>query len=158
MPYETLTWSVADDGIATLTLNRPKALNAFNINMARELVQVFRTEAYDDAVRAVVVTGAGKALCAGMDLSAAGSVFGLDETLTPTPAESGTRYDTEPFRTGIRDLGGRVALAIHALSTPRLQTGRRASRPFRKSGPPTSPGELGICLKFSPIWLCLRGR
>ena len=55
--------------------------------MARELEQVFLTDARDDAVRAVVVTGAGRAFCAGMDLSAEGNVFGLDESLAPTPAD-----------------------------------------------------------------------
>ncbi|MBY4277441.1 crotonase/enoyl-CoA hydratase family protein [Rhodococcus fascians] len=118
MSYETLTWSVADDGVATLTLDRPSALNAFNIDMARELEQVFLTDAHDDAVRAVVVTGAGRAFCAGMDLSASGSVFGLDESLTPTPADFRAGYATEPFDSGIRDTGGRVTLAIHALPKP----------------------------------------
>src|SRR5687767_4259294 len=54
--YETLLWDVDADGIATLTLHRPDALNAFNLTMARELEQVFLTDALDDAVRAVVVT------------------------------------------------------------------------------------------------------
>ena len=73
--------AVDDDGVATLTLDRPDQLNAFDLTMARELEQFFLTDARDDAVRAVVVTGAGRAFCAGMDLSADGNVFGLDETL-----------------------------------------------------------------------------
>lgn len=118
MTYETLTWDVDELGIATLTLNRPDALNAFDLTMARELERVFLEEARDDAVRAVVVTGAGRAFCAGMDLSADGNVFGLDETQTPTPEAMRASYDQEPLHTGIRDTGGRVSLAIHALPKP----------------------------------------
>lgn len=116
--YETLTWEVDADGVATLTLSRPDALNAFDLTMARELEQVFLTDAREDAVRAVVVTGAGRAFCAGMDLSAEGNVFGLDETLSPTPEEFRSSYDAEPYATGVRDTGGKVTLAIHALPKP----------------------------------------
>ena len=55
--------------MATLTLDRPGQLNAFDLTMARELERFFLTDARSDAVRAVVVTGAGRAFCAGMDLS-----------------------------------------------------------------------------------------
>ncbi|KAA1421087.1 crotonase/enoyl-CoA hydratase family protein [Nocardioides humilatus] len=116
--YETLDWTVGDDGVAVLTLSRPDALNAFDLTMAGELEQVFLTDARDDAVRAVVVTGAGRAFCAGMDLSAEGNVFGLDETLAPTPEEFRAAYDEAPYADGIRDTGGKVTLAIHALPKP----------------------------------------
>lgn len=116
--YETLTWHVDDDGIATLTLHRPDALNAFDLTMARELLEVFLTDARDDAVRAVVVTGSGRAFCAGMDLSAEGNVFGLDESLSPTPEEFRAAYDEPPFADGLRDTGGKITLAIHALPKP----------------------------------------
>ena len=72
--WETLSWSVDEDGIATLTLDRPEALNAFDVTMARELEEAFLDAAVDDSVRAIVVTGAGRAFCAGMDLSATGIV------------------------------------------------------------------------------------
>jgi enoyl-CoA hydratase/carnithine racemase len=113
-----LVWDVDPDGIATLTLDRPDALNAFNLTMARELEQIFSTDAMDDAVRAVVVTGAGRAFCAGMDLSAEGNVFGLDETLRPTPQDMRERLDDPTIANGVRDTGGRVTLAIHALPKP----------------------------------------
>ena len=67
MTYTTIGWSVDPDGVATLTLDRPDALNAFDLTMARELERCFLTDARDDAVRAVVVTGAGRAFCAGID-------------------------------------------------------------------------------------------
>jgi enoyl-CoA hydratase/carnithine racemase len=120
MAYETLDWSVDGDGVATLTLNRPDQLNAFDLTMAGELEQVFRTDARDDDVRAVVVTGAGRAFCAGMDLSAEGNVFGLDETLRPTVEEFRAAYDEAPYENGVRDTGGKVTLAIHALPKPVL--------------------------------------
>lgn len=116
--YETLRWEVDGDGVATLTLHRPDALNAFDLTMARELERVFLTDACDDAVRAVVVTGAGRAFCAGMDLSAEGNVFGLDESVTPTPADLRAHLTEAPYHDGVRDTGGRLTLAIHALPKP----------------------------------------
>ncbi len=118
MTYQTLTWEVDGDGIATLTLDRPESLNAFDLSMARELERVFLTDARDDAVRAVVVTGAGRAFCAGMDLSADGNVFGLDESVTPTPEDLRAHLTEAPYHDGVRDTGGRVTLAIHALPKP----------------------------------------
>ena len=116
--YETLQWDVDADGIATLTLHRPDALNAFSVTMARELEQVFLTDARDDDVRAVVVTGSGRAFCAGMDLSAEGNVFGLDESVAPTPEELRAHLTQAPYDDGVRDTGGKVTLAIHALPKP----------------------------------------
>ena len=115
---ETLTCSVDGDGVATLTLDRPDELNAFNVTMARELEDFFLTDALDPSVRAVVVTGAGRAFCAGMDLSADGNVFGLDESVRPTPAELREHLTEPPYHDGVRDTGGRVTLAIHALPKP----------------------------------------
>ena len=116
--YETLRFDLDEDGVGTLTLHRPDALNAFDLVMARELEQFFAVDAYDDAIRAIVVTGEGRAFCAGMDLSAEGNVFGLDESLQPTPEEFRAAYDQEPYQTGLRDTGGKVTLAIHALPKP----------------------------------------
>lgn len=120
--YETLSISTDDDGITTLTLDRPDALNAFDLTMARELADFFTVRAYDDATRAIVVTGAGRAFCAGMDLAAEGNVFGLDETLSPTPealrAHLADASVHPEYATGLRDTGGKVSLAIHALPKP----------------------------------------
>lgn len=71
---ETLLYSV-DDCVATVTLNRPERMNAFTPRMRDELIAVFDETDADDAVRAVIVTGAGKAFCAGADLGAGGQTF-----------------------------------------------------------------------------------
>jgi enoyl-CoA hydratase/carnithine racemase len=115
---ETLSWSLDDDGVGTLTLDRPDALNSFTVTMAAELEQAFRTIAVDDDVRAVVVTGAGRAFCAGMDLSAQGNVFGLDETADPIPEDLRDHLTEEPYQSGVRDTGGKVTLAIHECPKP----------------------------------------
>ena len=67
MSYETLTCDVAD-GVATITLNRPDAVNAMNRAMMLDLFAVARRCDADDAIRAVVLTGSGKMFCAGGDL------------------------------------------------------------------------------------------
>jgi enoyl-CoA hydratase/carnithine racemase len=118
MAYQTIRVEVDADGIATLTLDRPEALNAFSVTMARELERFFLTDARSDEVRAVVVTGAGRAFCAGMDLSRVGNVFGLDESQSPTPESIRARLDDPAYAEGVRDTGGRVTLAIHALPKP----------------------------------------
>ena len=71
---ETLLYSV-EDGIATVTLNRPEKMNAFTALMRDELIAVFDETDADDAVRVVIITGAGRAFCAGADLSSGGKTF-----------------------------------------------------------------------------------
>jgi enoyl-CoA hydratase/carnithine racemase len=117
MSYQTLNYAVAD-GILTLTLNRPDQLNAFTVEMANELVNAFQRAGQDEAVKAIVVTGAGRAFCAGMDLSVPGNVFGLDETQRPTVADMHERLADPAIHTGVRDTGGRVALAIYDCPKP----------------------------------------
>lgn len=118
MPFETLQCTVDEDGVATLTLDRPDALNAFSLTMARELERFFTADATEDRVRAVVVTGAGRAFCAGMDLNGEGNVFGLDESLSPTPEDLRDRLTEPEIQDGVRDTGGKVSLAIAALPKP----------------------------------------
>jgi enoyl-CoA hydratase/carnithine racemase len=105
MEYTQIAYEV-DDGIATLTLDRPDQLNAFTNVMMRELIDAFdRTDA-DDDVRAVIVTGRGRGFCAGADLSGGGDTFrggGSDEqTSIGVP----------------RDGGGLVALRVFASHKP----------------------------------------
>lgn len=117
MAYSTLT-TANDAGVLTLTLHRPEQMNAFTVEMADELVEVFTRASEDDAVRAIVVTGAGKAFCAGMDLSKPGNVFGLDETLTPGLGDMHARLEDPAIHRGVRDTGGRVTLAIFNCKKP----------------------------------------
>ena len=74
MPFEQILYEVSDH-VLTITLNRPDRLNAFTETMGRELIQAFDDADADDDVRAIVVTGAGRAFCAGADLEAGGSTF-----------------------------------------------------------------------------------
>lgn len=117
MTYTTLK-TVQDGGVLTLTLSRPAQLNAFTVEMADELEHFFTTVNDNDAVRAIIVTGEGKAFCAGMDLSIPGNVFGLDETLAPTRADMETRLHDPAIQAGVRDTGGRVTLAIFNCRKP----------------------------------------
>ncbi|MEV1249363.1 enoyl-CoA hydratase-related protein [Nonomuraea sp. NPDC050022] len=87
--------------VATITLKRPERLNAFTFAMRGELIKAFDLADADDDVRAVVVTGAGRAFCAGADLVGGGDTFGHRES------GEGELVDGAP-----RDGGGTVALRI----------------------------------------------
>ncbi len=117
MTYNTLNWKLSD-GVLTLTLNRPDLLNAFTVEMADELEAAFTRASADDEVRAIVVTGAGRAFCAGMDLTRPGNVFGLDETQLPSLQDMEERLDDPTIKRGVRDTGGRVTLSIFRCAKP----------------------------------------
>lgn len=115
--YQTLRYEV-EDRVLTLWLHRPDSLNAFTVTMADELVDAFDRASADDQVGAIVVTGSGKAFCAGMDLSSDGNVFGLDESQRPTMRDLVDRFDDPAIVDGVRDTGGRVSLAIYRCLKP----------------------------------------
>ena len=117
MSYNTLLY-VINEKILTITLNRPEQLNSFTVEMANELIDAFNRASDNDEVRAIVVTGAGKAFCAGMDLSRQGNVFGLDDDLKPTMQDMHTRIEDPDIIEGVRDTGGRVTLAIYECKKP----------------------------------------
>src|SRR5579863_7950995 len=85
MSYETITYEVAEN-ILTITLNRADKLNAFNATMLRELIEAFDAADRDDDVRAVIVTGAGRAFCAGADLSSGADTFDAMRSAVPSGA------------------------------------------------------------------------
>jgi enoyl-CoA hydratase/carnithine racemase len=103
MDYEQIRYDVAD-GVLTITLNRPDRLNAFTPTMLRELLDAFDRSDADDDVRAVIVTGEGRAFCAGADLEAGGSTFDY--------RERGVEDDVP------RDGGGRLTLRIFESAKP----------------------------------------
>src|SRR5690606_9635354 len=78
MQYETLLFDV-EDGIATITLNRPDKLNAFTRRMAEEIIQALDRVDADDEIGAVIFTGAGRAFCAGADVSGGENTFRSEE-------------------------------------------------------------------------------
>ena len=102
MSYEQILYDVADS-VATITLNRPDRLNAVTARSIDELIAAFDAADADDGVRAVIVTGAGRAFCAGADLGAGGRTF--DRADRSTADEH-------------RDGGGRVTLRIFDLKKP----------------------------------------
>jgi len=108
MEYQHIRTELADN-ILTVTLNRPDRMNAFTLRMKDELVHVFGEADRDNQVRAVVVTGAGRAFCAGMEMQPedGGHVFGYDDAEGEEP----------PVET-IRDSGGEVSLAIFNCRKP----------------------------------------
>ncbi|WP_439135146.1 crotonase/enoyl-CoA hydratase family protein [Pseudomaricurvus sp.] len=117
MNYTTLDYQLSD-GILTITLNRPEHMNSFTVTMANELIEAINRASDDDDVRVIVFTGAGKAFCAGMDLTAEGNVFGLNEELEPSLEDVDNHYDDPEYISGVRDTGGRVTLALYDCSKP----------------------------------------
>ncbi|MFT4102584.1 MAG: crotonase/enoyl-CoA hydratase family protein [Burkholderiaceae bacterium] len=118
--YETLLYDVKDD-ILTLTLNRPDKLNAFTGTMALEMIDAFDKADADDAVRAIVVTGAGRAFCAGADLSAGAKTFDYANH-DDRPDKEGTAVSADGridwSHPSVRDGGGRVTLRIFESKKP----------------------------------------
>jgi len=108
--FTTIDYDVAD-AVATLTLDRPDRLNALDSTMERELLEVWDLVDADDAVRAVIVTGRGRAFCAGFDL-AEGDGFDVHERAR--------RRGTEELRPGDipRDSGGLISLRIFRCTKP----------------------------------------
>jgi len=84
MSYEQIRYDVAD-GIATITLQRPDKLNAFTGTMMSEIIDAFDQIDADDDVRSVIVTGSGRAFCAGADLSSGGDTFARGGSDVQTP-------------------------------------------------------------------------
>src|SRR5437867_666574 len=105
MGFAEIRYEVAD-GVALVTLARPEKLNAVTATTIGELVAAFDTADADDTVRAVIVTGAGRAFCAGADLSAGGTTF--------VRAAHGRAEPADLHEDG----GGRVTLRIFDMKKP----------------------------------------
>ena len=105
MAYETLLTDL-EDGVFTLTLNRPERLNAFTGEMMQDYLEVLDEIDANDEVRVVIVTGAGRGFCAGADLSSGSGTF-----------DSGAGSEAEPPAVP-RDGGGRVTLRLFECKKP----------------------------------------
>jgi enoyl-CoA hydratase/carnithine racemase len=105
--FETLRWDLSGP-VLTLTLHRPERMNAMTRAMRRELCQAVDLADAQDAVRAIVITGAGRAFCAGFDLSEGAQAF------DPAAAARDAESDEEPGRDG----GGVLALRLFASTKP----------------------------------------
>jgi enoyl-CoA hydratase/carnithine racemase len=115
MPFDTITTEVSEQ-ILTITLNRPDKLNAFNATMQRELIEAFDAADKDDEVRAIIVTGAGRAFCAGADLSSGADTFDRDARRGPVKRLADGRVDySDP---NARDGGGQLTLRIFKCLKP----------------------------------------
>jgi enoyl-CoA hydratase/carnithine racemase len=103
MAYEQITTELSNR-ILTITLNRPERLNAWTQTMCRELIDAFDRADQDDEVRAVIMTGAGRAYCAGADLGAGGETFDA--------------RSREAVAGGHRDNGGQFTLRMFESTKP----------------------------------------
>lgn len=105
MEFQDILYDVSE-GIATITLNRPEKLNAFTGRMMHEIISALDITDADDNVKVVIFTGAGRAYCAGADLSSGGDTF----------AKGGSDVQTQQ---GVpRDGGGLVSLRIFNSQKP----------------------------------------
>ena len=109
--FTQIEYSVSEQ-IATITLNRPEKLNAFTTKMMHEIVGAFDKSDADDDVRAVIVTGSGRAFCAGADLSSGGETFSRgDSDIARVSREASVSRV-------LRDGGGLVSLRIFNSKKP----------------------------------------
>nr|WP_310525130.1 crotonase/enoyl-CoA hydratase family protein [Polymorphobacter sp.] len=103
-----------DGPVATITLDREAKLNAFTGTMMNELIAAFDVTDADDSVRAVIVTGRGRAFCAGADLSAGAATFDYEKLGAAKDLSGPVRADgsVDYSHDAVRDGGGRVTLRI----------------------------------------------
>ncbi len=114
MAYSTIKYDVSEN-ILTITLSRPDKLNAFTGEMMMEMIDAFDRADADDEVRAIIVTGEGRAFCAGADLSAGAKTFDY-EARTDRPDKQGNPVQADGSidwsHEAVRDGGGRLTLRI----------------------------------------------
>jgi enoyl-CoA hydratase/carnithine racemase len=159
MPYETLSLKKID-AFQIITLNRPDRMNAFTVQMANDLIAALDEADRDDSIRAVIFTGAGRAFCAGMDLSPDGNVFGLDETIDPASPEMEKNRDTggmvvlRMYRMKKPIIGAINGASVGVGTTMQLPMDVRIASPFAKFG--FVFAERGITLESCASWFLPR--
>ncbi|HVJ51930.1 MAG TPA: crotonase/enoyl-CoA hydratase family protein [Aliidongia sp.] len=117
MAYQTIRYEI-EEQILTVTLNRPDKLNAFTPEMLDELLDAFDRADADDEVRAIIVTGAGRAFCAGADLSAGAASFDFSGRTDRAAAPIGDDGQIDYADESVRDGGGRLTLRIFECLKP----------------------------------------
>jgi enoyl-CoA hydratase/carnithine racemase len=117
MAYEQIITEISEN-ILTITLNRPDKLNAFTGTMMNEMIDAFQKANKDDNVRAIIVTGAGRAFCAGADLSAGASTFDATKRADRPERNAGPVDSVNWSDERVRDGGGRVTLEIFECLKP----------------------------------------
>ena len=115
--FQTIKYEIQDN-ILTITLNRPDKMNAFTWVMRDELIAAFDAADADDNVRAIIVTGAGRAFCAGADLSEGGKTFDRAARTDQKTAPLRPNGEVEWSDDAVRDGGGRVTLRIFKCLKP----------------------------------------
>jgi enoyl-CoA hydratase/carnithine racemase len=117
MRYETLLTETSGS-ICTITINRPDKLNALNTQMIRDFVDAIDAADADDGVRAIIVTGAGRAFCAGADLSTGGGTFDREARKDRPPVPNGPDGKPDLSHDSARDGGGRMTLRLFNCRKP----------------------------------------
>lgn len=108
MSYQTIIYE-SKENILTITLNRPDRMNAYTSKMCFELIDAFKAADADDDIKAIVVTGAGRAFCAGADLGGGEKTFDYDQQDELSEASQEDK---------LRDTGGRTTLQIFECKKP----------------------------------------
>ena len=115
--YKEIITDVADN-ILTITLNRPEKLNAFTGTMMNEMIDAFRSANQNDDIRCIIVTGAGRAFCAGADLSAGAATFDATKRADRPERNAGPVEKVDWSDERVRDGGGRLTLEIFECLKP----------------------------------------
>ncbi|MFV0643545.1 MAG: crotonase/enoyl-CoA hydratase family protein [Sphingomonadaceae bacterium] len=112
MSFETILYDV-NDRVATLTLNRPDKFNAMNPLMQKEIEDALDLADQDDAVRALIITGAGKGFCGGADLSSGADIFNKDKKVEGRDVSARNPDGTFNYSSdAARDGGGKLAMRL----------------------------------------------
>ncbi|HEY1968631.1 MAG TPA: enoyl-CoA hydratase-related protein [Pseudonocardia sp.] len=143
--YAALGWRLDPDGVLTVTINRPDRLNALDTSAMNELTHVFTRADRDDAVRVVIVTGAGRAFCAGGDLSAGPGTFdavargradsAADHVETGGPLAMSVFTNRKPFIAAINGPAVGIGLTMTLPMDLRIAVpGAKLALPFTRRG------------------------
>jgi len=136
LSYDEILYEI-EDGILTITLNRPEQMNTFTATMTREMYDAIERADADDNVRVIIVTGAGKAFCAGADLSAGLDGFDLSGGENASGSEAG------------RDYSGRLCLRMFDCKKPMIAAINGAAVGFGITM--CLPMDIRICSEKSKI-------